>query len=73
MSDRDHAQLQAALLLLERRQGRQHHACGRALALKYYAISVERRLTHPAALAISQAAKQALFVDAKLAKPLQAR
>ena len=48
---------------------------GRAedVVVKYYAISVERRLTHPAVLAISQAAKQALFVDANLAKPLQAR
>lgn len=47
---------------------------GRAedVAVKYYAISVERRLTHPAVLAITQAAKQALFVDATLAKPLQA-
>lgn len=31
------------------------------VVVKYYAISVERRLTHPAVLAISQAAKQALF------------
>ena len=29
--------------------------------VKYYAISVERRLTHPAVIAISQAAKQDLF------------
>lgn len=31
--------------------------------LSYYAISVERRLTHPAVVAISAAAKQTLFVD----------
>ena len=42
---------------------------GRAeeVVVKYYAISVERRLTHPAVLAISQAAKQDLFVDGKAA------
>lgn len=40
---------------------------GRAeeILVKYYAISVERRLTHPAVVAISQAAKQFVFVDAK--------
>ncbi|MDX1253119.1 MAG: transcriptional activator NhaR [Gammaproteobacteria bacterium] len=40
---------------------------GRAeeVVVKYYAISVERRLTHPAVVTVSQAAKQALFVDSK--------
>ncbi|MDP2819242.1 MAG: transcriptional activator NhaR [Polaromonas sp.] len=48
---------------------------GRAedVVVKYYAISVERQLTHPAVLAISQAAKQALFVDAAPVKALQVR
>ena len=32
------------------------------IVVEYYAISVERRLTHPAVVAVSQAAKQALFV-----------
>lgn len=38
---------------------------GRAdnVAVKYYAISVERKLTHPAIIAISEAAKTDLFVD----------
>ena len=40
------------------------HADG--LVVKYYAISVERRLTHPAVVAISDAAKQGLFVGAEL-------
>lgn len=47
---------------------RQHGAevVGRAdeIVVKYYAISVERRLTHPAVVAISEAAKQGLFADA---------
>jgi len=34
------------------------------IEVRYYAISVERRLTHPAVLAVSQAAKRDLFVDA---------
>lgn len=40
---------------------------GRAdnVAAKYYAISVERKLTHPAVVAISEAAKTDLFVDDK--------
>ena len=33
-----------------------------AITEKFYAISVERKLTHPAVLAISEAAKQELFV-----------
>lgn len=33
------------------------------VVVKYFAISVERRLTHPAVLAVSEAAKQAFFVD----------
>ncbi len=36
------------------------------VVVKYYAISVERRLTHPAVVAISEAAKQGLFVGAEL-------
>ncbi len=47
---------------------RQHGAevVGRAdeIVVKYYAISVECRLTHPAVVAISEAAKQGLFADA---------
>jgi len=31
--------------------------------LKYYAISLERRLTHPAVVAVSNAARQALFIE----------
>lgn len=38
--------------------------CAEEVVVKYYAISVERRLTHPAVVAISAAAKQGLFVDA---------
>ncbi len=40
---------------------------GRAdeLVVKYYAISLERRLTHPAVLAVSQAAKQKLFAEVR--------
>jgi LysR family transcriptional activator of nhaA len=30
---------------------------------RYYAISIERRLTHPAVVAVSQAAKQSLFAE----------
>ena len=47
----------------------QHHygveIVGRAdeLVVKYYAISLERRLTHPAVVAVSQAAKQDLFAE----------
>lgn len=32
------------------------------ITVRYYAISLERRLTHPAVMAVSQAAKQELFV-----------
>ena len=46
---------------------RQHGAelVGRVddVMVRYYAISVERRLTHPAVVAVSRAAKQALIVD----------
>ncbi len=40
---------------------------GRAdsVAAKYYAISVERKLTHPAVVAISEAAKTGLFVEGR--------
>jgi len=39
---------------------------GRAdkIVVKYFAISVERKLTHPAVVAVCQAAQQALFVGA---------
>ncbi len=33
--------------------------------LRYYAISIERRLTHPAVIAVSEAAKQSLFTEKK--------
>ncbi len=36
-----------------------------AVIEQFYAISTERRLSHPAVLAISQAARQAMFVDGK--------
>ena len=32
---------------------------------QFYAISTERRLTHPAVMAISQAARQAMFIETK--------
>lgn len=35
------------------------------VVVKYYAISVERRLTHPAVVAVSQAAKQVVFAGGK--------
>lgn len=35
------------------------------IIVKYYAISVERRLTHPAVVAVSQAAKRVVFADGK--------
>lgn len=35
----------------------------RDVVVRYYAISVERRLTHPAVVAVSAAAKQSLFVE----------
>ncbi len=40
---------------------------GRAeeIVVKYYAISVERRLTHPAVVAVSRAAKLVVFADGK--------
>lgn len=37
------------------------------VVVKYYAISVERRLTHPAVVAVSEAAKKVLFADARSA------
>lgn len=36
--------------------------CADEVVVSYYAISVERRLTHPAVLAVSEAAKQTVFV-----------
>jgi LysR family transcriptional activator of nhaA len=33
--------------------------------LRYYAISIERRLTHPAVVAVSEAAKKSLFNEAE--------
>ncbi len=38
------------------------------VVVRYYAISVERRLTHPAVLAVSRAAKQALTADNAVAE-----
>ncbi len=37
--------------------------CADEIVVKYYAISVERRLTHPAVVAVSQAAKRVVFAD----------
>lgn len=31
--------------------------------VRYYAISIERRLTHPAVVAVTEAAKQSLFIE----------
>lgn len=42
--------------------GAEFIGCADGVVVRYYAISVERRLTHPAVVAISEAAKQALFV-----------
>lgn len=36
-----------------------------AVTEQFYAISTERRLTHPAVMAISQAARQAMFIETK--------
>jgi LysR family transcriptional activator of nhaA len=36
--------------------------CAHEVMVRYYAISIERRLTHPAVVAVSEAAKQSLFV-----------
>lgn len=37
--------------------------CAHEVMVRYYAISIERRLTHPAIVAVSEAAKQSLFVE----------
>lgn len=37
--------------------------CAHDVVARYYAISIERRLTHPAVVAVSQAAKQSLFAE----------
>jgi LysR family transcriptional activator of nhaA len=37
--------------------------CAHEVMVRYYAISIERRLTHPAVVAVSEAAKQSLFVE----------
>jgi LysR family transcriptional activator of nhaA len=37
--------------------------CAESLIVRYYAISAERKLRHPAVVAISEAAQTALFVD----------
>lgn len=37
--------------------------CARNVLVRYYAISIERHLTHPAVVAISQGARQSLFAD----------
>jgi LysR family transcriptional activator of nhaA len=43
--------------------GAQIVGCAREVEVRYYAISIERRLTHPAVMAVSQAAKQSLFAE----------
>jgi len=43
--------------------GAQIVGCAREVEVRYYAISIERRLTHPAVVAVSQAAKQSLFAE----------
>lgn len=55
----------SAAVIAEEVQHQYHvEAIGRAeeVVVKYYAISVERRITHPAVVAISQAAKHVMFV-----------
>jgi LysR family transcriptional activator of nhaA len=42
--------------------------CAAEVMLRYYAISIERRLTHPAVVAVSEAAKKSLFVEASLSQ-----
>ena len=37
--------------------GAQIVGCAREVEVRYYAISIERRLTHPCVLAITQAAR----------------
>lgn len=37
--------------------------CTHDVMVRYYAISIERRLTHPAVVAVSEAAKQSLFIE----------
>ncbi|MDP2245353.1 transcriptional activator NhaR [Pseudomonas sp.] len=39
--------------------------CAHEVMLRYYAISIERRLTHPAVVAVSEAAKKSLFNEAE--------
>lgn len=55
----------AAVIADEVQQQYQVEVIGRAneVVVKYYAVSMERRLTHPAVVAVSQAAKQELFVE----------
>ena len=50
---------------VERQFGVEMVGLAEEIQVKYYAISVERRLTHPAVVAISQAAKQFVFGAAK--------
>lgn len=37
--------------------------CAQGVMVSYYAISIERKLTHPAVMAVSQAARQSLFLE----------
>lgn len=59
--------------VVEEQVCRQYHVepVGRAEAIRerFYAISVERRLRHPAVVAISEAARLQMFADADLPEP----
>jgi len=37
--------------------------CAEGVLVSYYAISIERKLTHPAVLAVSEGARQSLFLE----------
>jgi LysR family transcriptional activator of nhaA len=56
-----------AILASEIRSQYEAESIGRAdsVTARYYAISVERKLTHPAVVAISEAAKTELFAEDK--------
>lgn len=55
----------AIVKLLQQQTGSVLLGATNAVIEQFYAISTERRLTHPAVLAISQAARQAMFVEGK--------
>ncbi|MDR3391379.1 MAG: transcriptional activator NhaR [Sulfuriferula sp.] len=54
----------AVVKLVQQQAGTLQVGATNAVIEQFYAISTERRLTHPAVLAISQAARQAMFIQA---------